>query len=546
MAWPQDKKPYDQFAPGTPTATALNRQTNAIGAVAQGAANVAENFGGGAGARQIGNGIARPFNALAVNNANQNRVLTPNDQLPAAQTMRPVTAKLTYPGVDSPTLGVRQPLTSANVADPRNMVDPRFTAMRKGLSGAQAIGNGQFSENAATGAVSNAVGARQGIGANVAPFGNRDAMGAVGGTIRDEQTGETISMGTNGVINRLGKDGNAIDKLSPRMWGQAGNEQARQGVLDGGETPQALAVKLGSNNMQDIQNLQVQFNPATSLEERARFAEGAARSVIQRQQPVRTVQQGRYSSYQLGAPLLADTPGLRNGNTPSQSGGAPVMPDTTGMTVNQIDAATGVYAQQRAAYESEQRNSIDSKNNDANNANQSEQNNISRLHYTNSDINQANQNIITGRNYDANNANQSEQNRIAEANGAPQRIGAGVDTQIKQLGLTKAQTDAGYGAAEANAPEADRAEIRRRRIAEAGADPQKDNFATANMTTDVNGNIVMPTIYNKATGEIVGGQQQEAPPLPENANQIKVGDVHPGPDGRVRKWDGKKWNLLVK
>ncbi len=75
MAWPQDKKPYNQFAPGTPTAKAQQANVDAIKGGLRTAANVADKYAGGAGGRALGRSMMAPVTGLQQANARQNDAL---------------------------------------------------------------------------------------------------------------------------------------------------------------------------------------------------------------------------------------------------------------------------------------------------------------------------------------------------------------------------------------------------------------------------------------------------------------------------------------
>lgn len=102
MAWPEDKKPYRQFEDprltknqgGIPSGNVAAEGAELLGraavAPAQAVGVAVDKSPVMFAARQAINGIGSAANTLSAANANNQRALTPNSELPAAQTMRPV------------------------------------------------------------------------------------------------------------------------------------------------------------------------------------------------------------------------------------------------------------------------------------------------------------------------------------------------------------------------------------------------------------------------------------------------------------------------
>ena len=228
--------------------------------------------------------------------------------------------------------------TKSSVSSPVNattapfLADPRFEAMRIGK---QNIRNATIDEAIAPFIA-------QKIATRLPEIGNREAMGAVGGTIRDEQTGETISMGANGVIHRFDANGKLIDKLSERNWGRPTNLQSLAGRKEG----QSVNYSKGG--------LDVQFAGDTPTNEIQAFT-GTHSSLADK----------READNKVAAAELKALQAMNGGRGPGPD--MPTMPDVSGMTVNRQKAAIGAYQAKQTAYDNWHQN-----------ANQAEQNSISR------------------------------------------------------------------------------------------------------------------------------------------------------------------------
>jgi hypothetical protein len=118
--------------------------------------------------------------------------------------------------------------------------DPRFEAMRLGQRGTSGLGQNQVL--AGSGDTSSVVErpTQRGFNANKIS----------GGSIRDEQTGETVSITGSGGVQRFDANGNPVSSISKRSWGapSGGMQTADNGLQISGGNPSMMRQFTGETN----------------------------------------------------------------------------------------------------------------------------------------------------------------------------------------------------------------------------------------------------------------------------------------------------------
>ena len=240
MATPEEKKkkftqPVNIYAPGTPTAKAQGNFPSvpeAAGKVFQSAANIAENYAGGAGLRKMV--------APIVDASNKNQQYMDNQKLNSNIT--PASERAT---------GTGERVVGGNM--------PVFTPPKKDTSGmamAGAVPAKTFAVPEPSLMASHAPTSQQSPG--VTPTVDQTTQPGVqqmipgSGWIRNESTGESVAMGPGGKIIKMGPDGKPIDDLSSKI-----------GMND--------ASQAGQRSF-PVGNMDVQFDKSVSPEAQQRFA----------------------------------------------------------------------------------------------------------------------------------------------------------------------------------------------------------------------------------------------------------------------------------